>query len=36
MGSITAAYHHFGRLLGDPKAEQHAFNAFDTLLARSR
>ena len=35
MGSITAAYHHFGRLLGDPKAEQHAFEAFDGLLARS-
>jgi len=35
MGSITAAYHHFGRLLGDPKAEQHAYNAFEALLARS-
>ncbi|MGB3052166.1 MAG: TetR/AcrR family transcriptional regulator [Polyangiales bacterium] len=35
MGSITAAYHHFGRLLGDPKAEQHAFKAFDALLARA-
>jgi len=36
MGSITAANHHFGRLLGDPKAEQHAHNAFEALLARSR
>ncbi|NNE17898.1 MAG: TetR/AcrR family transcriptional regulator [Myxococcales bacterium] len=35
MGSITAAYHHFGRLLGDPKAEQHAVKAFDALLERS-
>jgi len=35
MGSITAAFHHFGRLLGDPKAEQHAYNAFEALLARS-
>ena len=35
MGSITAAYHHFGRLLGDPKAEQHALKSFDALLARS-
>jgi len=35
MGSITAAFHHFGRLLGDPKAEQHAHRAFDDLLARS-
>jgi AcrR family transcriptional regulator len=35
MGSITAAHHHFGRLLGDPKAEQHAYNAFEALLARS-
>ena len=35
MGSITAAYHHFGRLLGDPKAERHAHKAFEGLLARS-
>ena len=35
MGSITAANHHFGRLLGDPKAEQHAHKAFEALLARS-
>ena len=35
MGSITAAYHHFGRLLGDPRAEQHANNMFESLLARS-
>jgi hypothetical protein len=35
FGSITAAYHHFGRLLGDPRAEKHAYNAFEALLARS-
>lgn len=35
MGSITAAYHHFGRLLGDPRAEKHANNMFESLLARS-
>jgi AcrR family transcriptional regulator len=35
MGSITAAYHHFGRLLGDPDAEQRARNMFEGLLARS-
>jgi AcrR family transcriptional regulator len=35
FGSITAAYHHFGRLLGDLRAEQHAYNAFEALLARS-
>lgn len=35
LGSITAAYHHFGRLLGDPKAEQRADKAFDALIARS-
>jgi AcrR family transcriptional regulator len=35
MGSITAAHHHFGRLLGDPNAEKHARKAFDALLARS-
>ena len=35
MGSITAAYHHFGRLLRDPKAEKQARKAFDALLARS-
>ncbi|MGB8331860.1 MAG: TetR/AcrR family transcriptional regulator [Polyangiales bacterium] len=35
FGSITAAYHHFGRLLGDPKAEKHAYAAFESLLARS-
>jgi AcrR family transcriptional regulator len=35
LGSITAAYHHFGRLLGDPDAEQRAHNMFEGLLARS-
>ena len=35
MGSITAAYHHFGRLLGDSGAERRARNMFDGLLARS-
>jgi len=35
LGSITAAYHHFGRLLGDPGAEQRARNMFEGLLARS-
>jgi AcrR family transcriptional regulator len=35
LGSITTAYHHFGRLLGDPNAEHHARSAFEALLARS-
>ena len=35
LGSITAAYHHFGRLMGDPDAEQRARNMFEGLLARS-
>ena len=35
LGSVTAAYHHFGRLLGDPDAEQRARNMFEGLLARS-
>ena len=35
LGSITAAYHHFGRLLGDPGAEQRARKMFEGLLARS-
>lgn len=35
LGSISAAYHHFGRLLNDPKAEQQAYKAFEALLARS-
>jgi AcrR family transcriptional regulator len=35
LGSITAAYHHFGRLLGNPDAEQRARNMFEGLLARS-
>jgi AcrR family transcriptional regulator len=36
FGAISAAYHHFGRLLGDPKAEERARKAFESLLARSR
>jgi AcrR family transcriptional regulator len=35
LGSIAAAYHHFGRLLGDADAEQRADNMFEGLLARS-
>jgi len=35
LGSIAAAYHHFGRLLGDADAEQRARNMFEGLLARS-
>ena len=35
LGSITAAYHHCGRLLGDPLAEEHASKAFEALLERS-
>jgi AcrR family transcriptional regulator len=36
FGSITAAHHHFGRLLGDPKANARASKAFESLLERSR
>ncbi len=35
LRAITAAYHHFGRLLGDPGAGQRARNMFEGLLARS-
>jgi AcrR family transcriptional regulator len=35
LGSITPAYHHFGRLLGDPGAAQRARTMFEGLLARS-
>ena len=35
LGSITAAHHHFGRLLGDPEADQRARKMFEGLLARS-
>ena len=35
LGSITAAHHHFGRLLGDRKADQRARKMFEGLLARS-
>lgn len=34
--SITAAYHHFGRLMQDPDAERRAYRAFDSLLERAR
>jgi AcrR family transcriptional regulator len=36
MASITAAYHHFGRLMHEPDAERHAYQAFESLLERSR
>lgn len=35
LASITAAYHHFGRLMHDPNAERHAYQAFESLLERS-
>lgn len=35
LGSISAAFHHFGRLLGDPQAEKHAYKAFEALIERS-
>jgi len=35
LSSITAAYHHFGRLLGDPNAQRRARNMFEGLLARA-
>ena len=35
LGSIVGAYHHFGRLLHDPAAERHAFQAFESLIERS-
>lgn len=33
--SITGAFHHFGRLLGDPNATRYARRAFESLLARA-
>jgi AcrR family transcriptional regulator len=33
--SISGAYHHFGRLLGDPEAQKYARRAFESLLARA-
>lgn len=33
--SISGAFHHFGRLLGDPKATQYARRAFESLMARA-
>lgn len=35
LSSITGAYHHFGRLLGDPNAAKHAHRAFEGLLDRA-
>ncbi|MBW2549037.1 MAG: TetR/AcrR family transcriptional regulator [Deltaproteobacteria bacterium] len=32
LGAITAGYHHSGRLLGDPDAEQRARDMFEGLL----
>ena len=36
LGAVTAAYHHFGRLVGDPNAEKHARQMFEGLLARAQ
>ncbi len=36
LGAVTAAYHHFGRLVGDPNAEKHAREMFEGLLARAQ
>lgn len=36
FGSITAADHHYGRLLGDPDARARAAKAFESLLERAR
>jgi AcrR family transcriptional regulator len=36
LSSIVGAYHHFGRLLGDPNAPELARRAFESLLARAR
>ena len=35
LSSITGAYHHFGRLLGDPNASSLARRSFESLLARA-
>ena len=34
--SISGAFRHFGRLLGDPNATQYARRAFESLLARAQ
>ena len=36
LGAITAAYHHFGRLVGDPKARKNARQMFEGILARAQ
>ena len=36
VGAISAGFHHFGRLVGDPDAELHARRMFDALIARSQ
>lgn len=36
LSAISGAYHHFGRLLGDPNAGQVARRAFESLLAQAR
>jgi AcrR family transcriptional regulator len=36
LGSITAGYHHFGRLLRDPSAATRARQSFEALLGRAR
>lgn len=36
LGSITAGYHHFGRLLGDRDAGTKASRMFDSLVARAK
>ena len=36
LGAVTTAYHHFGRLVGDPNAEKHARQMFEGLLARAQ
>jgi AcrR family transcriptional regulator len=35
LSSITGAHHHFGRLLGDPNADELAQRAFEALLAQA-
>ncbi|MGB5703447.1 MAG: TetR/AcrR family transcriptional regulator [Polyangiales bacterium] len=35
LSSLTGAYHHFGRLLGDANAAEVACRAFESLLARA-
>jgi AcrR family transcriptional regulator len=35
LSAITGAYHHFGRLLGDPDAHKLARRSFESLLAQA-